>query len=308
MENVALNDELKLKFYSFIETDPRITSLHTLKSYKFIADKVFKNYDYISKDSIRLILKRYGKSTNIKAMLTKLNEFFLEYDIDYTIRFRKGKRPPRKIPDILTKEELKNVLNTMPKVYSMMISCMYNIGAGLRISELINLEWSDIRWEQLTLENHIIEVLIKNSKGGKSRIVPMAKESALSLLDYAQEVGMIGIEGFPEGGRIFNFGESQYKKNLKIIDKTTWEFKYESHAYDWIRYNIFKRYFKNISNRNITPHSIRHSRATELLVVHSVSIEKIKDWLGHSDISTTMIYLHMSSKNDRELMGKIGGV
>ena len=308
MENVQLNDALKSDFYAFIESDPKIKSLHTIKSYKLISDKVFLNYNSISKDNVRAILKRYGNRTNVKAMLTKLNEFFLDNDIDYNIRFRKGKRKPRKIPDILSKEELENILKTMPEVYSMMISCIYNIGSGLRVSELINLEWDDIRWSQMTLDNPIIEVLIKNSKGGKSRIVPMAKESAISLINYADKVGVMGVSGYPEGGRIFNFGEDNYKKDLRIVDIDQWNFDYIRHSYNWIRDNIFKKYFKPIPNKNITPHSLRHSRSTELLTEHKVPIEKIKDWLGHTDISTTIIYLHMGSQDDRELMGKIGGV
>jgi len=308
MENIPLNDDLKQAFYSFIDTDERITSLHTVKSYKTIADKIFSQYDSISKDNVRAMLKRYGKRTNVKAMLTKMNDFFLEHDIDYIIRFRKGKKSPRKIPDILTKEELVNVLNTMPPIYRMMISCIYNIGAGLRISELINLEWGDISWEQLTLDNPIIDVKIKNSKRGRSRVVPMAKESALALLNFADEINAIGPSGVPEGGRIFDYGEQNYKKDLKIVDEREWEFRYVRHSYNWIRDNIFRKYFKNIPNRRITAHSLRHSRATELLTVHKVSIEKIKDWLGHDDISTTMIYLHIGSSDDKELMLRIGGV
>jgi len=308
METVVLNDDLKEKFYMFIETDERITSLHTIKSYKFIAEKVFNNYDCISKDTVRAIIKRYNKRTNVKAMLTKLNDFFLEYDINYNIRFRKGKKPPRKIPDILSKQELVNILNTMPSVYRMMISCIYNIGAGLRISELINLEWGNIIWDQLSLNNPIIDVNIKNSKRGKSRTIPMPKESAIALIQYANEVNVIGASGYPEGGRIFDFGEDSFKKDLKIIDDRRWNYEYVQHSYDWIVYNIFKKYFKGIANKNITPHSLRHSRATELLNEHDVPIKKISEWLGHSDISTTMIYLHMGNKNDRELMRKIGGV
>ncbi len=308
MENVPLTDDLKEKFYTFIETDERITSLHTIKSYKFIAEKVFGNYDCISKDTVRAILKRYNKKTNAKAMLNKLNEFFIDEDIEYNIRFRKGKKPPRKIPDILSKQELIDILNTMPSVYRMMVSCIYNIGSGLRISELINLEWGDIKWEQMSLDNPIIEVTIKNSKRGKSRVVPMAKQSAIALIHYANEVKCIGVSGYPEGGRIFDFGEDSYNKDLKIINNEEWEFKYVQHAYDWILYNIFKKYFKGIANKNITPHSLRHSRSTELLSEHNVSIERISKWLGHSDISTTMMYLHMTSKDDRKLMGKIGGV
>ena len=308
MENVPLTSDLKDKFYTFIETDERITSLHTIKSYKFIAEKVFGNYDCISKETVRAILKRYNKRTNAKAMLKKLNEFFIDEDIDYNIRFRKGKKPPRKIPDILTKQELIDILNTMPGVYKMMISCIYNIGSGLRISELINLEWRDIKWEQMSLDNPIIEVNIKNSKRGKSRTVPMAKESAIALIQYASKVGVIGASGLPEGGRIFDFGEDSFKKDLRIVDDRQWDFEYVQHSYDWIMWHIFRKYFKDIANRNITPHSLRHSRSTELLSEHNVPIEKISEWLGHSDISTTMIYLHMTNKNDRELMGKIGGV
>jgi len=308
MEKIPLNKELRDGFYTFIETDERITSLHTIKSYKLIANIVFEKYDFISKENVRDMVKKYGKKTKIKAMLTKLNEFFLEYDIDYHIRFRKGKKPERKIPDIISKKELISILNTMPKVYKMMISCIYNIGAGLRISELINLEWNDIKWEQLTLNTPIIEVLIKNSKRGKSRIVPIPKESVIALIDYANEIGAIGSSNYPEGGRIFDFGEDSFKEDLKVVDERQWDWEYVGHAYNWIRHNIFKKYFNSITNKHITAHSLRHSRATELLVEHNVPIEKIKDWLGHSDISTTMIYLHMSSKDDRELMGKIGGI
>ena len=146
----------------------------------------------------------------------------------------------------------------MPEVHRVMISCIYNIGSGLRISELINLEWNDIRWNQLAADEPIIEVLIKNSKRGRSRVVPMAKESALALIDYAEKVNAIGYSGFPEGGRIFAFGEDSYKKDLKIIDIKEWKFRYVRHSYNWIRDNIFKKYFKQIPNKNITPHSLRH--------------------------------------------------
>jgi len=307
MDKVPLSDELKAAFYEFIETDPNITSLNTIKSYQSIGNRVFEKYDILDKRNTELMLRRYGKNTNIKHLLAKLNEFFIINEIDYTIRLRKGKRTPRRIPDILSKEELQKILNTMPTVYKMMISCIYNIGSGLRISELINLEWGDISWDQLSLDNPIIDVKIRKSKGGKDRVIPMPKESAIPLIEYADKVGCIGSSGLPEGKRIFDFGEDNWKKDLKLIDEREWEYQYIHHAHSWIVYNIFKKYFK-FSNKKITPHSLRHSRATELLTVHKVPIEKIKDWLGHEDISTTMIYLHMGSEDDKKLMGGIGGV
>jgi len=87
------------------------------------------------------------------------------------------------------------------------------------------------------------------------------------------------------------------------------DWKKESEKYsnvDYVKIG-FAKSIKKI-NKNITPHSLRHSRATELLTEHKVTIEKIKDWLGHDDISTTMIYLHMGNQDDKELMGRIGGV
>lgn len=307
MESIPLSDELKDEFYRFIETDPNISSLNTIKSYESIGNKVFHEYDILDKRTTGLMMRRYGKKTNIKHMLAKLNEYFISEEIDYTIRLRKGKKKPRKIPDILSKEELKTILDTMPTVYKMMLSCIYNMGAGLRISELINLEWGNITWDQLTLDSPVIDVKIINSKGRKDRVIPIPKESAISLVEFASEIGCVGSSGLPEGKRIFDFGEDTWKKDLKLMDIKEWEFQYIHHSHNWIMYNVFKKYFKS-TGKNITPHSLRHSRATELLTVHKVPIEKIQKWLGHEDISTTMIYLHMGSQDDKELMGRIGGI
>lgn len=306
---MTLSDDMKSDFIDYlINLDDAVTSRNTIKSYGNVAVKIFSKYKVLNRDTTKEMLKRWGKTTNIRAVLTKLNEYFLYNDIDYIIRLPKSKRHPRKIPDIISREELSKVLDNCQKEERLILSCIFNFGAGLRISELINLRWENINWTEWSMENKTITATIRNSKGGKDRIVPVPHFTTAELYEYAKEIGHIDENGFPKKGRIFDFGTEQYQPQLKLLDPDEWEAKYEEMAYDFIRHNIINKRFKSIPNKHITAHSLRHSRSSELHNVHKVPIVKLQQWLGHSDISTTMIYVHLATKDDSEIMEKVGGV
>lgn len=309
MDEIPLTDELKKEIIDYIiNIDGGVTSKNTIDSYCNILDRIFGSYKVLSKESSKQMLKRWNKKTKIRAVLNKINEFLDYNSIDYTIKLPKTRRNPRKIPDIISRKQLKEVLETMPPIGKLIISCIFNIGAGLRISEVINLEWGDIDWDSWSLENKTISCKIRNSKRGKDRIVPIPHFTTAELYEYAKEIDKLDNDGIPTGGKIFDFGSFTFKKDLKILDREQWEHEYVIHSYDFIRHNIINRYFKSIKNKHITAHSLRHSRASELYNKFNVPIARIKEWLGHSDISTTMIYVHLATEEDSKIMEKVGGV
>ena len=309
MDEIPLTEDLKDEIMDYIiNIDGGVTSKNTIASYSNILNRMFKSYDILDRQTSKQMLKRWNKHTKIRAVLAKLNDFFDYNDINYTIKLPKSKRNDRHIPDIISRDELLKVLETMPPIGKLIISCLFNIGAGLRISEVINLEWKDIDWSSWNLENKTITVKIKNSKRGKDRIVPIPHFTTAELYQYAKQIGRLDEDGIPTGNKIFDFGSSKFKKQLKILDKDQWEHEYVIHSYDFIRYNIINRYFSSVKNKHITAHSLRHSRASELYNKYNIPIAKIQAWLGHSDISTTMIYVHLATEEDSKIMEEVGGV
>lgn len=309
MDEIALTDELKADFINYIVyIDDHVGSINTIKSYGNVITRIFKNYNTLNRETSGEMLKRYGKTTKIRAVLAKMNEYFYHKDIMFTIRLPKSKRSGKRIPEIVTREELQEVISEIPDVGQLIISCIFNIGAGLRISELINLRWENISWSEWSTENKTLDVRIVNSKGKKDRVIPIPHFTTAELYDYCKRIGHLDNDGFPKKGRIFDFGVQSFKQELKLLEPELWEHEYKTHAYDFIRHNIINKYFKKFKNKKITAHSLRHSRATELHDKFGVPIEKLQEWLGHSDISTTMIYLHLSTSKDKEIMEKAGGI
>lgn len=309
MKEIALTNEMKVELMDYIvNLDARVTSINTIKSYRNIIDRMFKLYDTLNRYNEKEMLKKWNKKTKIRAVFSKINEFFDYCDIDYNIKLTKHPRTERTIPDILNRKEVKKIMDTMQPEGSLIVSCIFNIGAGLRISELINLEWGDIGWSEWSEKKKTISVKIKNSKRGKSRMVPIPHFTTAELYKYAESIEVINNEGVPFGGIIFDFGSKNFKKDLRLLDKKQWEYEYGLHAYDFIRYNLINKHFGSIENKHITAHSLRHSRASELHNVYNIPISKIQQWLGHSDISTTMLYIHMATQKDEKIMERVGGV
>ncbi len=292
-----------------VNLDERITSINTIESYGNVINRIFKCYNILNRDTSKQMLKRWNKKTKIRAVFAKINEYFNYNDIDYSIRLPRNPRRSRHIPDIINRKELKEIIDTMnTKEEKLMVSCLFNIGAGLRISELINLKWLDISWQNWSEDNKTLDVKIRKSKRNNDRIVPIPHFTLAELYEYAKDIDILNPNGIPSGGRIFDFGSDTYKKELKLLDSKRWEYEYTLHVYDSIRHNIINKYFKILKGRHITAHSLRHSRASELYNVFKVPIAKIQQWLGHKDITTTMIYIHMANEDDIKIMEKVGGV
>lgn len=180
----------------------------------------------------------------------------------------------KKLPKVLNEEEINDLLDIELKSdfdyrNKAMLELMY--ACGLRVSEIIELKTSDI-----DLINDIIRVY---GKGNKERIIPMGEYANLALTEYLKKC----------------------RKNLLKDTKSDYVF-INNRGGRLSRIGFFK-VIKNLArekgiDKELSPHTLRHSFATHLLD-GGADLRSIQELLGHSSISTTQIYTHVSKENLR---------
>lgn len=165
-----------------------------------------------------------------------------------------------KLPVILNQQELKELF-TAPKLLKQRVVLSLIYSAGLRGQEVINLRISDVDFERKTIH-------IRQSKYKKDRVVPLADSMAVGLKKYLAA----------ENPHIWLF-------NGKEPDG-----RYSVRGLSWVMRENLK---KTSITKDVNLHSLRHSYATHLLE-QGLNIVTLKELLGHADITTTMIYLHVA--------------
>lgn len=178
----------------------------------------------------------------------------------------------KKLPTVLSKEEVEKLLDIdLTDCYSYRNKAMLELlySTGLRVSELVNLELSNIDLENCTLKTI--------GKGNKERIIPISDYALYYVEKYINEYrGSMLKKGVNNYVFINNHGNVMTRQGFfKIIKKLAVE--------------------KNIKTP-ISPHTLRHSFATHLLD-YGADLRSIQEMLGHSNLSTTQIYTHVSSEH-----------
>ena len=177
----------------------------------------------------------------------------------------------KSLPNILTEEEVLKLLDIkLTDNFSYrnkaMLELMY--ASGLRVSELVNLKLQDIDLNQ--------DIIRTFGKGSKERVIPIG--------DYAKEY----LEKY-----IYEYRGSMLKKEAS-------EYLFlNNHGKKMTRQGFFK-IIKKIAqekgiNKDLSPHTLRHSFASHLLK-YGADLRTIQELLGHSDISTTQIYTHITNE------------
>ena len=165
-----------------------------------------------------------------------------------------------KLPVILNRKEL-NELFRAPSLLKQRIVLALIYSAGLRGQEVINLKISDVDFERMTIH-------IRQSKYKKDRIVPLSMAMKKGLKKYLKA----------ENPYIWLFNGKQHAS------------KYSVRGLSWVMRENLK---KTTITKDVNLHSLRHSYATHLLE-DGLNIVTIQKLLGHADITTTMIYLHVA--------------
>lgn len=178
----------------------------------------------------------------------------------------------KKLPTVLSKEEVEKLLDIdLTDCYSYRNKAMLELlySTGLRVSELVNLELNNI-----DLENCMLKTI---GKGNKERIIPISDYALYYVEKYINEYrGSMLKKRINNYVFINNHGNPMTRQGFfKIIKKLALE--------------------KGIKTP-ISPHTLRHSFATHLLD-YGADLRSIQEMLGHSNLSTTQIYTHVSSEH-----------
>ena len=189
----------------------------------------------------------------------------------------KNKKVPNKIISYFSEDEIRimiNYLNNSKDLKKLTMICvLYETGA--RVSEFINIKLND-----LNLSDNASITLY--GKGNKTRVVPISEELVKLINKYLKEIYINYVDDY-----LFY---SNYKKQ------------YERTSINKIIHNfiiILKDKYPTNFNGSYSPHSFRHTKATHLYN-NGTPLLYIKDFLGHSTISSTEIYATLDSKKQRE--------
>lgn len=186
-----------------------------------------------------------------------------------------------KLPHVLSEDEVVHLLN-QPDITTAegfrdrtMLEVLY--ATGMRVSELIN----------LTLERVDLNMkyIIAFGKGSKERIVPLGSVAAEFLQQYLEKVR----PKLTHAGRNTNIVFLAFGGH-ELTRQRFWQ--------------IIRAYGRKANiNKALTPHILRHSFATHLLD-NGADLRSVQELLGHSDISTTQIYTHLTNKRLRDIYAK----
>ena len=287
--------EKQLKqFLKFLEVDKKASN-NTLQSYRrdleqfrvYLEENDIK-YNKVTEDDIKdylnYLTEQNKKPSTISRTIASIRAFY-----QYEVKNKKNIKNPteniqspkieKRTPCILTSEEVELLLE-QPKDVDLkgtrdkaMLEFAY--ATGMRVSEIISLNKENVDLENAT-------VVCKN--GNKQRVVPLGKLSQDALKEYIENTRNILVKSDKENALFVNLNGRRLTRQgfWKII-----------------------KYYQEQANitKDITPHTLRHSFATHLLQ-NGADLKSIQMMLGHSDISSTQVYMQFQNGGINDIYKK----
>jgi integron integrase len=228
----------------------------------------------------------------------------LQKEIGYVNGVVRAKRPHR-LPVVLTRQEVKSVLNALDHSDWLMVMLLY--GSGLRLMECLQLRVKDIDFT-----TH--QIVVRAGKGDKDRYTmlptavkePLAKHLDLIKRQHQRDLerglGRVALPNalqrkYPNAGKEWGW-QWVFPASSYYTDQVTGEQR-RHHLHESVLQKSVKRAVLNAGlAKAATPHTFRHSFATHLLE-DGYDIRTVQELLGHRDVSTTMIYTHVLNRGGR---------
>lgn len=277
-------------------TNEKHASANTLSSYirdltqfkSWLADNGISDVKKAKKDTINEYLLHMTQSGKSPATVTRstasLKSFYAYLVQTGVIKTDPAKgvaamKVERKYPEILTNREVELFLE-QPKCVDekgyrdhAMLELLY--ATGIRVSELIGLDVDDV---------NLAGGFIRCRSRGKERIVPLYATAVKALEDYVKDIRPRIIADEQERALFVNMsGERMSRQGF---------------------WKIIKYYQEKAEiDKDITPHTLRHSFAVHLLE-NGADLRSIQEMLGHADISSTQIYTHVVKKQLKDVYNK----
>ena len=287
--------ERQLKyFFDFLENDKKLSD-NTLQSYKRDL-KQFKryieaceiNYNHVKEEDIKDYIKELQeegkKASSISRCIASIRSFYQfvlkrkKIKVDPTANIQSPKIEKR-VPSVLTSKEVELLLD-QPKDVDLkgtrdkaMLEFAY--ATGMRVTEIISLNIDDVNLE---------EGYVTCKTGNKQRTIPLGTMSLNALKEYVDDARDVLIKNDDEKALFVNVNGGRLTRQgfWKII-----------------------KYYKEQAHitKDITPHVLRHSFATHLLQ-NGEDLKAIQTMLGHSDISSTQVYMQFQDEGLKNIHKK----
>ena len=275
-------------YIHFIQVERQLSN-NTLQSYrrdlesyaKFLAEaQKLADYSAVERHHILLhleALRNGGKSARTVARhissIRSFHQFLLREKVtntDPTVHLEMPQLE-KKLPHVLSIQQIEALIAapdmSTPQGFRdvAMLELLY--GSGMRISELIELDLGDVH-----LTMGFVRVF---GKGGKERIIPLGRGAIEAVNRYIQQARYELLGKAPTTDALFIS-----RRGKRLTRQGCWK--------------IIKQHAETANiQQNLTPHVLRHSFATHL-IENGADLRAVQEMLGHSDISTTQIYTHIS--------------
>lgn len=306
-------DRLRVKHYS-LRTEKSYVGW--IKRYIWFHDK--RHPKDMGAHEIEAFLSNLAVERNVsastqnqaKSALLFLYKEVLDVQLPWLDNITQAKVPKR-LPTVLTREEVQSVLARLDGTIWLIASLLY--GSGMRIMECLRLRVKDVDFSR-----H--EILVREGKGFKDRVTMLPTSLVQPLKQHLERVKTLHDEDLADGyGEVFMpmaldkkypaAGKSwgwQYIFPSQNLSVDPYSGKTRRHHADEkaIQRSMKKAVLAAGIVKFATPHTLRHSFATHLLE-SGYDIRTVQELLGHSDVSTTMIYTHVLNKGGKGVVSPL---
>lgn len=251
-----------------------------------------------------LAVKRHvAPSTQNQALsaLLFLYRYVLRIELDASIEAVRAQKP-KHLPTVLTRDEVRRVLDHLAGTHQLMARLLY--GSGLRLSECVTLRVKDLDFAQSA-------IIVRNAKGMQDRITMLPQSLIEPLQTHLKHVKQIHDRDQTRGFGSVHLPYALERKYPNAHREWLWQFAFPSQrlAPD-PQTGVVRRWYMSESTlqkavrqaaqqagitKPVGPHTFRHCFATHLLE-NGYDIRTVEELLGHKDVKTTMIYTHVLNR------------
>ncbi len=212
-------------------------------------------------------------------------------------------KPSRKLPTVLTPEEVALVIQQMSGVHRLIVQLLY--GSGLRLREAMQLRIKDLDFAQ-----H--QIVVRDAKGQNSRVTMLPERVVQPLQDHLTGVKRLHEQDLEQGYGAVILPFALARKYPNANRQWIWQYVFpastrcrDPRSNAIVRYHLHESGLQKAVKRasaglykRVGCHTFRHSFATHLLQ-NGYDIRTIQELLGHKDVKTTMIYTHVLNRGGR---------
>ncbi len=269
-------------------------------------------------DEIRTYLSHLAMHKNVAAStqnialsaLLFLYRQVLKIDLPDIDNIERARRPKR-LPVVLTRNEVQKVLAIADGVEGLFLQLLY--GTGMRLMEGLRLRVKDLDFEKK-------EIIIRDGKGEQDRMTMLPEKlmeqlqqqlvyaKALHNIDLSIGLGEVELPyalavKYPNAARDWRW-QYIFPSPTRSVDPRTGRKGRHHLSEDRIQRTMKRALRQAEINKNATPHTLRHSFATHLLE-NGYDIRTVQELLGHKDVKTTMIYTHVLNRGGKGVISPL---